>query len=240
MLRNDGSGLRRTAGGVYLGVLLRENVSRDEYKFIQAAIKRHRPSVAPVYIRGVPPSATAADVNDALKTKFGSWGYRLRLQQAPTAWMLRLPDHEQTQHGKVFFTSLKVRIAAVAHGSLAVAGGIMAIDDAPTEGLHCTVDGAALGDIEVPDNGEGGEWCPDDFICPITLEQLKDPVVAADGLTYEREALQEWICKHRADQVVLSPATGAPLAHRELAPNTEIMAKISSVGRLASWLSEPG
>ena len=78
MLRNDGSGLRRTAGGVYLGVLLRENVSRDEYKFIQAAIKRHRPSVAPVYIRGVPPSATAADVNDALKTKFGSWGYGLR------------------------------------------------------------------------------------------------------------------------------------------------------------------
>ena len=70
---------------------------------------------------------------------------------------------------------LKVRIAAVAHGSLAVAGGIMAIDDAPTEGLHCTVDGATLGDIEVPDNGEGGEWCPDDFICPITLEELKDP-----------------------------------------------------------------
>ena len=61
-----------------MGVLLRENVSRDEYKFIQAAIKRHRPSVAPVYIRGVPPSATAADVNDALKTKFGSWGDRLR------------------------------------------------------------------------------------------------------------------------------------------------------------------
>ena len=88
--------------------------------------------------------------------------------------------------------------------------------------------------------GGGNQWCPDDFICPITLEQLKDPVVAADGLTYEREALQEWICKHRADQVVLSPATGAPLAHRELAPNTEIMAKISSVGRLASWLSEPG
>jgi hypothetical protein len=27
--------------------------------------------------------------------------------------------------------------------------------------------------------GMGGS--PDDFICPITLEQLKDPVVAADG-----------------------------------------------------------
>ena len=38
--------------------------------------------------------------------------------------------------------------------------------------------------------GGGNQWCPDDFICPITLEQLKDPVVAADGLTYEREALQ--------------------------------------------------
>ena len=36
ILRNDGSGQRRTAGGVFLGVLLRDNISKDEYKHIQA------------------------------------------------------------------------------------------------------------------------------------------------------------------------------------------------------------
>ncbi|KAI8619712.1 hypothetical protein BC830DRAFT_1165146 [Chytriomyces sp. MP71] len=28
--------------------------------------------------------------------------------------------------------------------------------------------------------------------CPITLEALKDPVVAVDGFTYERSAIKEW------------------------------------------------
>ena len=37
MIKNDGSNERRTAGGVFLGVLLRENISKEEYKHIQAA-----------------------------------------------------------------------------------------------------------------------------------------------------------------------------------------------------------
>ena len=30
---------------------------------------------------------------------------------------------------------------------------------------------------------------PDEFICPITLKVMKDPVTASDGFTYEREAI---------------------------------------------------
>ena len=97
-----------------------------------------------------------------------------------------------------------------------------------SEAVNALVAGEAEEDPE--------EWCPDDFICPITLERLVDPVTEADGLTYERAALQDWLDKHGADQAVLSPATGAPLAHRELVPNVEILDKLASVGRLASWL----
>jgi len=44
---------------------------------------------------------------------------------------------------------------------------------------------------------------------------MKDPVVAADGQTYERAAIQEWLDRgNRA-----SPKSGAQLEHTSLTPN---------------------
>ena len=51
-------------------------------------------------------------------------------------------------------------------------------------------------------------------VCPITFEIMRDPVVAADGHTYEREALLRWLKGSNN-----SPATGAPLANRTIIPN---------------------
>merc|ERR1712167_477382 len=34
--------------------------------------------------------------------------------------------------------------------------------------------------------------CPAEFECPITLDVMQDPVIAADGHSYERQALLEW------------------------------------------------
>lgn len=34
---------------------------------------------------------------------------------------------------------------------------------------------------------------PTCFLCPITKKLMKDPVIATDGITYEREAIQERI-----------------------------------------------
>ena len=36
----------------------------------------------------------------------------------------------------------------------------------------------------------------DELLCPITLEIFRDPVVASDGHTYERKAIEEWIQKN--------------------------------------------
>ncbi|KAF3789690.1 U-box domain-containing protein 15 [Nymphaea thermarum] len=56
---------------------------------------------------------------------------------------------------------------------------------------------------------------PNDFLCPITLEIMTDPVIVATGQTYERSSIQKWLGSgHRT-----CPKTRQPLAHLSLAPN---------------------
>jgi hypothetical protein len=55
---------------------------------------------------------------------------------------------------------------------------------------------------------------PAEYLCPITMMTMVDPVVTADGQTYERSAIEGWLLTRNT-----SPATGAVLRHKELAPN---------------------
>ncbi|KAL5713832.1 U-box domain-containing protein 15 [Ranunculus cassubicifolius] len=56
---------------------------------------------------------------------------------------------------------------------------------------------------------------PHEFLCPITLEIMTDPVIVASGQTYERESIQKWFeSNHRT-----CPKTRETLAHMSLAPN---------------------
>ena len=61
------------------------------------------------------------------------------------------------------------------------------------------------------------ESMADRFICPITQEIMTDPVIAADGFSYERTAIEQWI-KVKGN-AALSPCTGQPLAHTQVIPN---------------------
>jgi hypothetical protein len=36
---------------------------------------------------------------------------------------------------------------------------------------------------------------PEELSCPITFKLMTDPVVAEDGQTYQRQAIEEWISK---------------------------------------------
>ncbi|KAF7109003.1 hypothetical protein CFC21_109343 [Triticum aestivum] len=56
---------------------------------------------------------------------------------------------------------------------------------------------------------------PDDFLCPITLEIMTDPVIVASGQTYERRSIQKWLDSGERT----CPKTRQPLAHLSLAPN---------------------
>ena len=55
---------------------------------------------------------------------------------------------------------------------------------------------------------------PADFICPITTEIMGEPVVAADGQSYERTAIERWLATKST-----SPLTGGELEHSILIPN---------------------
>lgn len=61
----------------------------------------------------------------------------------------------------------------------------------------------------------------DTFCCPITLEIMKDPVVAGDGHTYERRAITTWIHSHGT-----SPITKQPLSALALMPNLSMKHQI--------------
>ncbi|CAI7795120.1 unnamed protein product [Closterium sp. NIES-53] len=61
------------------------------------------------------------------------------------------------------------------------------------------------------------------FLCPISKEVMREPVVAADGFTYEREHMERWMAS-----CTLSPATGQPLAHSSLTPNHVLKNLIAS------------
>ncbi|XP_010544728.1 PREDICTED: U-box domain-containing protein 33-like isoform X4 [Tarenaya hassleriana] len=53
------------------------------------------------------------------------------------------------------------------------------------------------------------------FICPVFLEVMQDPHVAADGFTYEAEAIRAWLDSGHDT----SPMTNVKLSHTSLIPN---------------------
>ncbi|XP_020223452.1 U-box domain-containing protein 33 [Cajanus cajan] len=56
---------------------------------------------------------------------------------------------------------------------------------------------------------------PSFFLCPILQEIMHDPQVAADGFTYEGDAIREWL----ENGHVTSPMTNLKLSHLFLTPN---------------------
>jgi hypothetical protein len=56
---------------------------------------------------------------------------------------------------------------------------------------------------------------PEDLCCPITCELMKDPVITADGTTFERCAIKEWF----ETGARTSPTTNEPLENLTLIPN---------------------
>lgn len=67
------------------------------------------------------------------------------------------------------------------------------------------------------------DFLPNELRCAITLEQMKNPQVAADGNTYEFSAISGWLAKqHNAGVPISSPLTGESMAHARLVPNLAV------------------
>ncbi|CAL5080209.1 unnamed protein product [Urochloa decumbens] len=71
---------------------------------------------------------------------------------------------------------------------------------------------------------------PSYFICPILQDVMRDPLIAADGFTYEAEAIREWLDSGHQT----SPMTNLELPHRDLLPNHALRSAIQE------WLQTNG
>lgn len=63
---------------------------------------------------------------------------------------------------------------------------------------------------------------PDEFLCPISRELMKDPVIAEDGYSYERECIESWI----RGKNKRSPMTNLLLKTTLLTPNRSLKTAI--------------
>lgn len=96
----------------------------------------------------------------------------------------------------------------------------------------------SVGPLENVDVEERGDFffcersIPWTYECPITLEVMNDPVRAADGVIYERAAIEAWFEKQAAlhvngiDVLPHSPCTGMPLASKKLVPEYKLASQI--------------
>ena len=73
--------------------------------------------------------------------------------------------------------------------------------------------GGSAGAVETSEAAE----VLNEYKCPITAEIMTDPVCTADGFTYERTAITEWLLTNDT-----SPSTGAKLACKRLVPNVTV------------------
>ncbi|KAL2920747.1 U-box domain-containing protein 35 [Bienertia sinuspersici] len=62
---------------------------------------------------------------------------------------------------------------------------------------------------------------PPHFFCPILKDMMEDPYVAADGYTYERRAIEQWLVENDT-----SPITDELIPHKFIMPNTTLLEAI--------------
>ncbi|KAK3007819.1 hypothetical protein RJ639_014876, partial [Escallonia herrerae] len=83
-------------------------------------------------------------------------------------------------------------------------------DDLVSGGEHAAM--AAEGSVDMEDSVN---VVPSVFFCPILQDVMKNPHIAADGFSYELEAIEEWLGTGHDT----SPMTNLKLKHKQLTPN---------------------
>lgn len=75
---------------------------------------------------------------------------------------------------------------------------------------------------ETQTDSEENNWEEyESFLCPISLEIMKDPVMTPQGITFERNSIEDWLNKYDS-----CPITKKPLAKSELLPNYSLKGAI--------------
>ena len=62
-----------------------------------------------------------------------------------------------------------------------------------------------------------GREPPNEYLCPITMMLMAEPVLLSDGFTYEKSAIENWLKEHNK-----SPMTNGMLESTVLTPNRQL------------------
>mmetsp|Transcript_359 Transcript_359/g.475 ORF Transcript_359/g.475 Transcript_359/m.475 type:complete len:566 (+) Transcript_359:604-2301(+) len=73
---------------------------------------------------------------------------------------------------------------------------------------------------------------PNEFLCPITMELMIEPVVASDGYTYEKDAILKWLKSNQT-----SPKTNLILTNSAIVPNRTLRSAIGDYVAFRSKLA---
>lgn len=68
--------------------------------------------------------------------------------------------------------------------------------------------------MSVNTSNNSNNTIPADWLCPITMEIMKDPCIGPDGHTYERTAIEQWLSHNN-----ISPMTRQPMSNTNIIPN---------------------
>lgn len=107
-----------------------------------------------------------------------------------------------------YFAAIRSRDAAASSGTALAA-------DADADAAASASAAAAAPTVHPP--------IPEEYLCPITQEVMRDPVLADDGFIYEQAAIARWL-----ETKDTSPMTGAPLASKQLRRVNTLRSAISS------------
>ena len=80
--------------------------------------------------------------------------------------------------------------------------------------------------------GDSNSTIPRSFFCPLTMEVMVDPVIDAEGNTYERKALMLWLSHYG-----VSPVSRQPLNSNLVVPNFALRDTIHEVMG-SSWVNQ--
>ena len=72
-----------------------------------------------------------------------------------------------------------------------------------------------------------GKEPPNEYLCPITMTLMKEPVILSDGFTYEKSAIEKWLKEHDK-----SPMTNEVLESKVVTTNRQLKKLIDDFKQL--------
>ena len=74
-----------------------------------------------------------------------------------------------------------------------------------------------------------GATVPVEYLCPLSKQLMNEPVICADGETYEKTVIEQWMANHnKMKKKLISPVTGEEMLHPHLTPNFSIKTLITA------------